>query len=201
MHPELKKYMPFIQGIADLFHPFVEGVLHDIKSGKVVALFNNISKRKVGETTLLRELKIDLMQFPAYFPPYYKSNYDGRKLKCISITIRDVKNVPIGLICLNLDVSLFQDIEAKFSALLELEREAENPIELFGEDWQDQVHLHINRYLKEHEITLSQLSRNQKKNLIQYLYAKGIFNYKNAGPFVADILKISRASLYNYMRK
>lgn len=201
MHPELKKYVPFIQGITDLLYPFVEGALHDLESGKVVALFNNISQRKIGEVTPLKELKIDLERFPAYFPPYYKSNYDGRKLKCISMTIRDAKKAPIGLICFNLDVSLFQDVESKLSALLQLKEEAENPIELFGGDWQDQVYSQINRYLKENNLTMSQLSRSQKKDLIQYLYAKGIFNYKNAGPFVADILKISRASLYNYVKK
>lgn len=197
---ELKKHLAYIQGIVDLFYPFVEGALHDLQSGTLVALFNNISQRRVGESTPLRELNINTDSFPDYFPPYYKSNWDGRKLKCISITIRDDKNEPIGVICFNLDVSLFQDIESRFSALLQLKEGAENPIELFGEDWQGQIHLQIDRYLKEHQQTLHRLTKSQKKDLIQSLYMKGIFNFKNAVPFVADILRISRASLYNYMK-
>lgn len=200
MHKELKKHLSFIQGIVDLFNPFVEGAVHDLKSGTLVALFNNISQRQIGEATPLRELNIKTDHFPDYFPPYYKPNWDGRKLKCISMTIRDAKNAPIGLICFNLDVTLFQDIEHKFSALLQLKEESENPIELFGENWQEQIHLQIDQYLKEHQQALPRLNKSQKKCLIKHLYKKGIFNYKNSAPFIADILSISRASLYNYMK-
>ena len=200
VRPELKRHLSYIQGIVDLFYPFVEGALHDLKSGTLVALFNNISNRQVGESTPLRELNIPVDRFPDYFPPYYKSNWDGRKLKCISITLRDDKKVPIGLTCFNLDVTLFQDIESRFSTLLQLKGEAENPIELFGEDWQGQIHLQIDRFLNERKLILHRLNRNQKKDLIQHLYAKGVFNFKNAVPYVADILNVSRASLYNYMK-
>ncbi len=200
MHKELKKHLSFVQGIVDLFLPFVEGAIHDLKSGTLVALFNNISQRQIGEATPLKELNIKTDRFPDCFPPYYKTNWDGRKLKCISMTIRNAKKIPVGLICFNLDVSLFQDIENKFSTLLQLKEDAENPIELFGENWQDQIHLQIDRYLIEHRQVIHRLTRNQKKDLIKHLYVKGVFNFKNAAPFIADILRISRASVYNYMK-
>ena len=74
MHKELKKQITFAQGIVDLFHPFVEGVIHDLDSDKIVAIFNNISRRKVGDPTTLSELNIEIDKFPDYFPPYYKTN-------------------------------------------------------------------------------------------------------------------------------
>jgi predicted transcriptional regulator YheO len=200
MNVKLKKHLPYIKSVVDLLYPFVEGSLHDLNSGTLAAIFNNISQRKVGETTPLRELNINTDRFPDYFPPYYKTNWDGRKLKCISITIRDDKQKPIGLICFNLDVSLFHEIENKFSTLLQLKESGENPVELFGDDWQGQVHLQIDRYLKEHKLKLQRLTKVQRKELIHHLYAKGIFNFKNAAPFVADILGISRASIYNYLK-
>lgn len=201
MNKELKKQITFVQGMVELFHPFVEGAIHDLKSGTVAALFNNISQRKVGDTTPLKELNIKTDEFPDYFPPYYKTNWDGKRLKCISFTVRDPSGTPIGLVCFNLDISLFQDLESKFSILLQLNDTGESPIELFGENWQEQVHAHIEYFLKEHKMVLSRLSRTNKKDLIVHLYNKGIFNFKNAAPFVADILRISRASLYNYMRE
>lgn len=200
MPKELKKHLVFIQGIVELFHPFVEGALHDLRSGTLVALFNNLSQRQVGEPTPLTELNVNLERFPDYFPPYYKSNWDGRRLKCISITLRDADKVPIGLMCFNLDVTLFQDLENQFSMLLQLKQEAENPVELFGENWQEQVSLQLDKYLKEHKLALHQLTKSHKKDLVKYLYQKGVFNYKNAALFVADKLNISRASLYNYMK-
>ncbi|MCH9627129.1 MAG: Transcriptional regulator DauR [Chlamydiales bacterium] len=201
MQKELKKHFTFIQGIVDLLHPFVEGVVHDLHSGTLAAIFNNISQRKVGDPTPLHELNIPTNQFPDYFPPYYKSNWDGRKLKCISMTIRDHKNAPIGLICFNLDVSLFQDIENRLSTLLQLEEDSRSPVEQFGTNWKEQVHLHIDRYLSENQQVFSRLTRSQKRSLIQHLYAKGLFNYKNAASLIADILGISRASLYNYLKE
>ena len=201
MHKELKKHLTFVQGIVDLFHPFVEGVIHDLNSGTVAAICNNISRRKVGDPTPLHELNIKSNEFPDYFPPYFKTNWNGRKLKCISLTIRDAKRVPIGLLCFNLDVSLFQDIESQFSVLIQLKEEAVSPMDQFGKNWQEQIHFQINEYLKEHAQVLHQLDKNQKKNLIEHLYKKGFFNYKNAGTFIADALGISKASLYNYMKE
>lgn len=190
-----------VQGMVELFYPFVEGAIHDLKSGTIAAIFNNLSQRKVGDPTPLKELNVKTEQFPDYFPPYYKTNWDGKRLKCISFTVRDSNGTAIGLVCFNLDISLFQDLESKFSALLQLTQPSENPIDLFGDNWQDQVHAHIEHFLKDHKLTLGRLSRINKKELIVSLYNKGIFNFKNAAPFVADILKISRASLYNYMKE
>lgn len=200
MHNELKKQLPFIQAIVELFHPLVEGALHDLESGKIVALFNNISKRQVGDASPLKELNVSTDSFPDYFPPYYKTNWDGRRLKCTSITVRDDNKAPIGLICFNFDSSLFEQSIHTFSMLLQLGAKGENPIELFGENWQEQIQLQIALYLKEQGLSQSTLTRSQKKSLVQHLYQKGIFNFKNAAPFLADLLGISRASLYNYIK-
>lgn len=174
--------------------------MHDLASGTLIAIFNNISRRKIGEPTLLYELNVQTANFPDYFPPYYKLNWDGRKLKCISIAIRNLKNIPIGLICFNFDIGLFQDVENKFSTLLQLKKEAKSPAELFVGNWQEQIQMQIDLYLKEQGQTLHQMDKNQKKRLIGHLYKKGVFNYKNAAFFVSKSLGISRASLYNYMK-
>jgi predicted transcriptional regulator YheO len=200
MHEEVEKRLSMVQGIVDLFHPFVEGAVHDLTSGTLVSLFNNISERKVGEATPLRELKVNTDEFPDYFSPYYKTNWDGRKLKCISITVRDSQGIPVGLICLNLDVTLFEDLESKFSVLLRLAGTEENPVERFGGKWQEQTELQIEGYLKERELVSHRLSKEQKRDLVKYLYAKGVFNYKKAASFIAKYLNVSRASIYNYMK-
>lgn len=199
MNRHLNKQLPFIQAVVELFHPFVEGALHDLNTGVVAALFNNMSGRKVGEATPFKELNIPTDHFPDHFPPYYKTSSDGRKWKCISITVRDEKDQPVGLICLNLDVTLFQGLESQLSALLHLNEVRDNPIEMFKNHWQEEIHSQIDQFLKEQKLTLNRLNRTQKKELVGYLYQKGVFYIKNAAPFVADLLGISRATVYNYM--
>jgi|694.fasta_scaffold03461_4 predicted transcriptional regulator YheO len=195
-----KGYEPLIKGIVELFHPFVEAAVHDLETGKVVAIFHNISQRKIGEASPLNELIIRVEDFPDYFSPYYKQNWDGRPLKCISITIRNKRGKPVGLICINIDVSYFQEGYRLLEVFLGIKQEAENPIEMFGAPLESQVEEMFQQYLEEHRLQLSLLNRNQKKELVQYLYRKGIFNFKNAAQFIANKLKTSRATVYNHIK-
>lgn len=194
-------YEPFINGIVELLYPVVEAAVHDLVSGKIVALFNNISHRNVGDASPLKELKVNIDEFPDYFPPYYKRNWDGRQLKCISITLRDPSRKPIGLVCFNVDTSVMQDAYSLLNTFLKLQKETENPIEAFGGSYDEQAAILIQEYLTEKKLSLQHLNRSQKKDLVQHLYHKGLFNFKNAAPALAHSLKLSRASLYNYINE
>ena len=196
-----KQYEPLIEAIVELFHPFVEVAVHDLEQGKVVAIYHNISQRRIGEASPLKELKVSVKDFPAYFKPYYKQNWDGRSLKCTSITLRNSKGLPVGLICINVDVSFFQDGFRLLETFLKIKDEAENPIETFGSPFESQANTMIQHYLEEKKLSLNHLNRDQKKELVQELYRKGLFNFKNAVPFIAKKLKTSRASIYNYIKQ
>jgi D-arginine utilization repressor len=196
-----KQYEPLIKAIVELFHPFVEAAVHDLEQGKIVAIYHNISQRQVGDPSPLKELKVDTKDFPEYFSPYYKQNWDGRPLKCTSITMRNKKGDPIGLICLNVDTSFFQDGYRLLETFLKTKNEAENPIEIFGSECESQAIGVIQQYLEEKHLSLNHLNRDQKKELVQQLYRKGIFNFKNATPFIAQKLNTSRASVYNYIKQ
>lgn len=196
-----KQYEPLVQAIVELFHPFVEAAVHDLKKGTVVAIYHNISRRKIGEVSPLKELKVSIEDFPDYFSPYYKENWDGRPLKCTSITLRNNKGSPIGIICLNVDASFFQEGYRLLETFLKTKNEAQNPIEIFGSQCEEQAAGVIQHYLDEKHLSLNHLNRDQKKDLVQQLYRKGIFNFKNAAPFIAKKLKTSRASIYNYIKQ
>ncbi len=196
-----KQYEPLIQAVVELFHPFVEAAVHDLEQGKVVAIYHNISQRKVGESSPLKELKVEIKDFPDFFSPYYKQNWDGRSLKCTSITMRNKKGIPIGLICINADVSVFQDGCKLLEAFLRIKGNADNPIEIFGSECESQAESVIQQFLAERRLSLNHLSRDQKKELVQRLYRKGVFNFKNAAPFIAKKLNTSRASIYNHIKQ
>ncbi len=196
-----KQYEPLIKAIVELLQPFVEAAVHDLEQGKIVAIYHNISHRKVGETSPLKELKIEIKDFPDYFSPYYKTNWDGRALKCTSITMRNKKGDPIGLICLNVDVSAFQESQKIIESFLKITKDASNPIEMFGNGCEEQARPIIQQYLDDNRMTLNRLNRAQKRELVQQLYRKGIFNFKNAAPFIAQKLNTSRASIYNYIKQ
>lgn len=195
-----KQYEPFVRAVVELFHPFVEAAVHDLEQGKIVAIYHNISQRQVGDPSPLKELKVEIEDFPPYFSPYYKQNWDGRPLKCTSITMRNSEGKPIGLICLNVDTTFFQDGVRLLETFLKTKVEAENPIEIFGAQCEEQASRIIQHYLEEKHLSLAHLNRNQKKELVQHLFQKGIFNFKNAAPFIAQKLNTSRATIYNYIK-
>lgn len=195
-------YEPMINALVDLFHPFLEVAVHDLSEGKIAAIYHNISKRKVGQTSPLTELNVEIDQFPDYFPPYYKRNWDGRPLKCTSITIREaVGGAPIGLICFNFDAGLAQEGLNFLESLLRARPQGENPIHIFGGQCEESIETMIQKYLKEHSLSQYHITREQKEDIVQHLYHKGCFNFKNAVPTVATLLNLSRATVYNYLKK
>jgi predicted transcriptional regulator YheO len=197
---EIQAYIPVIEGVAALFQPFVEAAVHDLTTGKIVLIYNNISKRNAGDPSPLQELGMPIEKFPDVFDPYYKINWDGRKLKCTSITVRDENKKPIALICFNFDTSVFRDMQLNLSTLLDVKKNAENPIELFKDNWQEKIDTFIKQSMNGNYAQIKRLPVEEKKKIVQNLYQHGLFNYKGAAVYIAEQLDVSRASVYNYLK-
>ncbi len=75
----------------------------------------------------------------------------------------------------------------------------EKPKALFKDDWQEKINQTIHLYLNDHHLSLKSLTRTEKKKLIEYLHKLGVFNVKNAASYIAKILNVSRATIYNYL--
>lgn len=191
---------PIIKGVIALFAPFVECAIHDIKTGKIVAIYNNISNRRVGDPSPLAQLNTPVDKFPDVFEPYYETNWNGHKIKCTSVTVRDKNKKPLLIVCFNFDTSVFQNIQLNLKTFLTVKETADNPVELFNENWQEKVDKFISEYLVQNKFILDQLTREQKQNLVQKLSKHGVFFYKNAPNYVAGKLKISRATIYNHIK-
>lgn len=203
LHPKLAAQLPVLEGIVKLFHPYVEAVLHDLQSGNIAAIYNNLSRRTAGDRSAISKFVGDSIdEFPDVFEPYYKSNWDGKRFKCVSVTIRDDNGKPIGLMCFNFDTSVFGQISQSLSELLAVSgKEAQNPIEQFTDDWQARVNECIGNYLKENHTTLKALNNGQKREAVNRLYNHGLFNYRSAAAYISEQLQISRATVYNYLKE
>src|ERR1700733_9969468 len=164
LSPELAAQLPFLEGVTKLFHPFVEAVLHNLESGSIAAIYNNLSKRAVGDRSAISKfVGNDIDKFPDVFEPYYKTNWDGKKFKCVSVTVRNTDGKAVGLACFNFDTSVFQHINANLEQLLAVnDTAAQNPIEQFTENWEARVNECIDNYLKENSLTLAALNKKQK---------------------------------------
>ena len=197
MHP-LDSYIPIAQSIVALLQPYAEAVIHDLKTHTNYAIFNAYSRRKAGDDSLL-EKEIHQARLPDYFDPYLKTNWDGKRLKSVTSTLRDAKGKPIGLLCINLDISKWEEFHFLFEQFIAKPKEL--PKELFVEDWKEKISLYIHNRLKAKQLSLEHLTRAQKIALIADLHADGAFDGKNAAAYVGSVLGLSRATVYKYLNE
>jgi len=187
------------KALSTILFPFAEVVIHDLNTNSIAAIYNNFSKRNVGDESLLENID-DFNKLPEVFPLYSKINWNGRKMKSISATLRDLKGNAIGLMCINLDISKWEELHQFLGSWLHGLNEQPQPTVLFKDDWRERINIYVSEYLTKEGVDLKQLSKEKKRALILQLHAEGAFKAKNAAHYIADVLDLSRATIYNYLR-
>ncbi|KTD20377.1 Uncharacterized protein conserved in bacteria [Legionella lansingensis] len=198
MKKSIHNILSTAEAIQKLFHPYAEVVVHDLQQDQIVAIFNPFSKRRVGEPSLFSKEEKMAAEVDC-IGPYEKLNWDGRKLKSVSSVIRDEDNKAVGMLCINLDVSSFEKFNRALLEFLHSPQMIAQPALLFKDDWQERINRFIHDYLNKNHLSLDVLTRQEKRKLIEHLHVNGAFTGKNSANYIAQILKISRATVYNYL--
>ncbi|WON76975.1 transcriptional regulator [Serratia sp. UGAL515B_01] len=194
----LTRYHAIADAIALLFAPYAEIAIHDLTSQTLVYIANNRSQRELGEDSNLSDLQDDYdLQV---IGPYLKRNWDGSQLRSISAVLRDDQGDPIGLMCINLDISVLENAKAALDLFLAGNVLQSQPDVLFHDDWQERINSFIHPWLQQRQLTLSTLNGTSRRALVEALYQEGAFKGKNAAGYVAKVLGIGRATVYNYLK-
>jgi predicted transcriptional regulator YheO len=200
MNKQLEIFIPLCNSIGKLFYPNVEVVLHDLKTQKLVHIINPFSKREIGDKMINDVKDIDSLT-EDIVGPYNKTNIDGAKLKTVSTILRDSNKKAIGIICINFKTEVFDTMYESLKGFLNIEEPKEKPQALFSQDWEEHTLSTINTYLKLHSLKLEELKIKDKKELIVYLNNEGIFSIRNVVSYLCEILDISRATIYKYLKE
>ncbi|CAI1086977.1 Uncharacterized protein conserved in bacteria [Serratia proteamaculans] len=194
----LNRYHAIADAITLLFSPYAEVALHDLASQKLVYISNNRSQRELGEDSNLSELQDD--RGLQVIGPYLKRNWDGSQLRSISAVLRDDNGDPIGLMCINLDITVLESAKAALEVFLGGNALQPQPDVLFQDDWQERINTFIHQWLQQRQQTLNTLNSAGRRAMVEALYHQGAFKGKNAAGYVAKILGIGRATVYNYLK-
>lgn len=192
----LDSYVPLCEAIAGLFHPHVEVVLHDLATQKILYIANVFSKRRAGDSSL-NEPETEFVGTADVIGPYAKMNWDGRRLKSITAVIRDHARKPIGLLCINHDIDALATTVEQLQLMLKLPAQAARTAPLIAQDWRERVNTVIGDFLKKRKATLAGLKSPDMDDLIAEMAGYGIFDIRRAVPYVAEVLGLSRATIYN----
>lgn len=194
----LQLYITFADSLVQLMQPLVEVVIHDLETQTVAYITGKISKRQVGDPSLL-EKETEDWENEVENVVYHKLNHDGRLIKSTTIPIKD-KDKVIALMCINYDISLFQEMQ-KISATVLSKPLDEQPKALFKNDWQERIHIALHKILSEKDKKIKNLTFEEKKEIIHFLYLMGAFKGRNASDYVAQILEMGRATVFKYLKE
>ncbi|NWK80199.1 transcriptional regulator [Aquitalea sp. LB_tupeE] len=195
----LKRYGSVADGIATLFFPYAEVVIHELVSQSVLYLANNLSKRSLGDDSALEEIEHSKQE--DVIGPYEKLNWDGRKMRSVSMVLFDDAENAIGMMCINFNVAVFEDAKSVLDTFIKGVGVVAQPAELFKDDWQERINTFLHRWLHEHQVSLNSLTRDHRRALVEALFKEGAFNGKSSADYIAKVLNMGRATVYKYLKE
>ncbi|MFC9916201.1 transcriptional regulator [Streptomyces sp. NPDC127197] len=187
-----------------MFPGLCEVVLHDLRDPEnaIRAIENNLSGRKVGDSaTELGLARIADPEYPSVIQNYPNQFPDGRPVKSTSIGIKNAEGEYIAALCLNLDVSVLSPVTLALSNLVATDTEhREQPLETLRDRNARELRHVVEAHAAERAATPRSLSREDKKELVRQLQRDGYFDSRDATQLIADLLGVSRATVYNYAK-
>jgi predicted transcriptional regulator YheO len=185
--------------IGALLHPHAEVVVHDLSSGRIAAIWNPHSGRRVGDESLLDSQPGGEGDGPVW-GPYEKTGPRGERLKSVTAALPGPEGgAPTSLLCINLDVSHLDAALRVLSAFVSPPQP--QPVSLFRADWREQIQTVLFDWLRDAGgASVRSLSRDQRTALVGHLDARGLFEARGAADHAAALLGVARTSFYNYLR-
>jgi predicted transcriptional regulator YheO len=187
-----------------MFPGLCEVVLHDLRNPDhaIRAIENNLSGRQVGDSaTELGLARIADPQYPSVIQNYPNRFPDGRPAKSTSIGIKNAAGEYVAALCLNLDVSVLSPVTLALSNLVATDTEhRDQPLETLRDRNARELRQAVEARAAERAATPRSLSREDKKTLVRQLQRDGYFDSRDAAQTIADLLGVSRATVYNYTK-
>ncbi|MFJ9867725.1 transcriptional regulator [Streptomyces sp. NPDC101165] len=187
-----------------MFPGLCEVVLHDLRDPEqaIRAIENNLSGRQVGDSaTELGLARIADPQYPSVIQNYPNQFPDGRPAKSTSIGIKNSAGEYVAALCLNLDVSVLSPVTLALANLVATDTEhREQPLETLRDRNARELRRAVEALAAERGGTPRSLGREGKKALVRQLHSDGYFDSRDAAQTIADLLGVSRATVYNYTK-
>jgi predicted transcriptional regulator YheO len=200
----LREGRKIVEALGKMFAPCCEVVLHDLTQPQhaIMAIETPLSGRKVGQpATEMGLARIADPDFPEVVQNYPNTFPDGRPVKSTSIGLKNSEGKFVAAICLNLDVSLFSSVQRVLEQLTASTASSAAVHEEFRPRSLDDVNDTIESFAARHNVQPRALSLAQRRELIRRLSGAGLLQLRGAASVAADVLGISRTSIYNALKE
>jgi predicted transcriptional regulator YheO len=203
----LKKYIPLVDFLAEVFGNDAEVVLQDVSdfNNSVISIRNNhISGRKLGAPATNLVLKVMNGNFTDknYVTNYRGVSATGKVVRSSTYFIKDDKEIVVGMLCINIDIDKYVQLKNHLDSILKLPEEIfEKTTERFSVSAEGLASDSIETILEESGISPDRMSQEEKIEVVNKLDKNGVFLVKGSICKVASILNVSNATIYRYLSK
>lgn len=222
MNLVVKRFVPLVSFLESILGANSEIVLHDFSDPdhSIVDIRNgHVSGRSVGGPATDLALKIVRQgreDNSPFITDYVSHSSSNRPLRSASLFIRDNAGNIVGMLCVNTDVALIEQLESVTSELSAIllkhdapwrAQGAESPsapaveVESLSKSTQELISSNVERLAAERGLTPRHLSQSDRIDVIRELDANGLFLLKGAVADVASAMGISEPSVYRYLQK
>lgn len=204
-NPIIQSYIPLVKGIAATFGSRCEVVLHDFTDlqHSIVAIENgHVTGRSAGSPMTESSLKlVQNGKVDEDIVNYTGKSADGRVLKSTTVFIKDEHQKVIGCFCINFDITELVGARSVLNDIMKISED-------FQERQNDVKNLNVvsvvltdlvKETLDEVGKPIIYLSKDDKVMMVDRLDQKGAFLIKGAIDYVANVLCVSRYTIYNYL--
>lgn len=222
----LQQYTVIVDFLGKTLGPDYEVVLHDLNPdhNEIVAIANgHISGRNVGGP--LTDAVLKMLTGKSYLTKNFISNYkgvteNGHILRSSTMFIKDESGTPVGLLCINFDDSRFTEIHKKLLSVVHpqefwetssmIYKPVSDPskpvsaeLDSITENFSMDIPSLMQKIFDDATVSLTtpidRLNQNEKKEIIQKLQERGMFQLKGAISYVARRFCCSSATVYRYL--
>ncbi|UNZ22010.1 PAS domain-containing protein [Streptomyces sp. 891-h] len=200
----LREAEKIVTAIGRMFPGLCEAVLHDLRhpDHAVRTVENNLSGRRTGDPAT--ELGLARIADPAY--PEVLQNYpnrfpDGRPAKSTSIGIKNGEGTYVAAVCLNLDVSLLSTLNHGLTELLRTQEHRPPVHETLHARTVDELRTVTESFAAARGTTPRALTTTDRTTLVRTLKDQGFLELKGAVRTLTGLLGVSRATVYNDLRR
>lgn len=199
----LEQLQQIARGLGETFAPFCEVVVHDLTKSDhaILAIHNPLSGREVGDPmTELGKQRVANADFPEVVANYPNRFPDGRQAKSTSIGIRDSQGNYVAALCLNVDLTVFQNLQ---NVLARFGNTAVEPgiDESLAPVGSPSLRACIDEFAARRSTTPRALTTDERRTLLRELKEGGLLEVRRAIDTVAQHLGVSRTTLYTDTRK
>jgi predicted transcriptional regulator YheO len=191
------------EGIVAVVGPHCEVVVHDFSNleHSAVVVAGNLSGREPGAP--VPDLDFISTEMDSDTPDQlnYRIKIDSSELQSSTIWIRDSDGKPVGAVCVNVDFSGLLQARTLLEHVTAPAREVPSLVvrDTLAKNLDELIEHSVSAFLRQNEIpSIEMMSQEDKMRLMAVIENHGLFQLRGAAQRLADVLNVSRASIYNY---